>query len=86
MEIIAALSIMFTMSLSFSLLTARYVRKQERRLAVRTIDALIDSLQQALPDVVISQKTIPINNFNNSHPYDWKSEEAFEDIVKRFNR
>lgn len=86
MEIIAALSIMFTMSLSFSLLTARYVRNQERRLAVRTIDALIDSLQQALPDVVIRQKTIPINNTNNSHPYDWQSEEAFEDIVKRFNK
>jgi hypothetical protein len=81
MEIIAALSIMFTMSLSFSLLTARYVRNRERALAVNAIDTLISSLQEALPDVVITQKTIPLN----SHPYDHQSEEAFEDIVKRFN-
>jgi hypothetical protein len=81
MEIIAALSIMFTMSLSFSLLTARYVRNRERALAVNAIDTLISSLQQALPDVVITQKVIPFN----SHPYDHQSEEAFEDIVKRFN-
>jgi len=81
MELISALSIMFTMSLSFSLLTARYVRKRERALSVRTIDTLISSLQQALPDVIITQKTIPLN----SHPYDHESEEAFEDIVKRFN-
>jgi len=81
MELISALSIMFTMSLSFSLLTARYVRNRERALAVNAIDTLISSLQQALPDVVITQKTIPLN----SHPYDHQSEEAFEDIVKRFN-
>ncbi len=81
MELISALSLMITMSVVFSLLTARYVRNQERRLAVQAIDTLIDSLQQALPDVVISQKTIPLN----SHPYDHQSEEAFEDIVKRFN-
>jgi hypothetical protein len=81
MELISALSIMFTMSLSFSLLTARYVRKRERALAVNTIDTLISSLQQALPDVIITQKTIPLNNY----PYDHQSEEAFEDIVKRFN-
>ena len=81
MELISALSIMFTMSLSFSLLTARYVRNRERALSVRTIDTLITSLQQALPDVIITQKTIPLN----SHPYDHQSEEAFEDIVKRFN-
>jgi hypothetical protein len=81
MELISAISMMITMSVSFSLLTARYVRNQERRLAVKAIDTLIDSLQQALPDVVISQKTIPLN----SHPYDHQSEEAFEDIVKRFN-
>ena len=85
MEILAALSIMISMSLSFSLLTARYVRKRERALAVNTIDTLIDSLQQALPDVIISQKTIPLNKTNNSHPYDWKTEEAFEDIANRFN-
>jgi len=84
-ELISALSLMITMSVSFSLLTARYVRNQERRLSVRTIDTLIDSLQQALPDVVISQKTIPLNKTNNSHPYDWKTEEAFEDIANRFN-
>jgi len=82
MELISALSIMFTMSLSFSLLTARYVRKRERALAVNTIDTLINSLQQALPDVIITQKTIPLN----SHPYDHESEQAFEDIVKRFNK
>ncbi len=81
MELISAISMMITMSVVFSLLTARYVRNQERRLAVKAIDTLIDSLQQALPDVVISQKTIPLNN----HPYDHQSEEAFEDIVKRFN-
>ena len=85
MEILAAFSIMISMSLSFSLLTARYVRKRERALAVNTIDTLIDSLQQALPDVIISQKTIPLNKTNNSHPYDWKTEEAFEDIANRFN-
>ena len=85
MEILAALSIMISMSLSFSLLTARYVRKRERALAHNTIDTLIDSLQQALPDVIISQKTIPLNKTNNSHPYDWKTEEAFEDIANRFN-
>ena len=82
MELISALSIMISMSLSFSLLTARYVRKRERALAVNTIDTLIDSLQRALPDVVITQKVIPLN----SHPYDHESEEAFEDIVKRFNK
>jgi hypothetical protein len=82
MDILAAFSIMISMSLSFSLLTARYVRKRERALAVNTIDTLISSLQQALPDVVITQKTIPLN----SHPYDHESEEAFEDIVKRFNK
>jgi hypothetical protein len=83
-ELISALSLMVTMSVSFSLLTARYVRNQERRLAVQAIDTLIDSLQQALPDVVITQKTIPIKQ-QNSHPYDWKTEEAFEDIANRFN-
>lgn len=85
MELISALSLMVTMSVSFSLLTARYVRNQERRLAVQAIDTLIDSLQQALPDVVISQKIIPLNKTTNSHPYDYESEEAFEQIVKRFN-
>ena len=84
MELISALSLMVTISVSFSLLTARYVRNQERRLSVRTIDTLIDSLQQALPDVVITQKTIPFKQ-QNSHPYDWKTEEAFEDIANRFN-
>ena len=85
MDILAAFSIMISMSLSFSLLTARYVRKRERALAVNTIDTLIDSLQKALPDVVITQKVIPLNKLN-SHPYDHESEEAFEDIVKRFNK
>lgn len=83
-ELISALSLMVTMSVSFSLLTARYVRNQERRIAVQAIDTLIDSLQQALPDVVIRQKTIPFKQ-QNSHPYDWQSEEAFEQIVKDFN-
>ena len=86
MDILAAFSIMISMSLSFSLLTARYVRKRERALAVNTIDTLIDSLQQALPDVVITQKVIPLNKPNDSHPYDHESEEAFEDLVKRFNK
>jgi hypothetical protein len=85
MELISAISMMITMSVVFSLLTARYVRNQERRLAVKAIDTLIDSLQEALPEFVIRKNSIPANNSTN-YPYDWRAEEAFDNIIKHFDK
>ena len=86
--------ILFGITLPCCILTARYVRKRERAMSDNAINNILESLQEALPDIVINHKTIPLNKLNKikplkvkpsepeQDPYDSESEETFERIIQ----
>ena len=78
MDTLIALSILISMSLAFSLIVARVVRK-------RTIHQVITVMNKQAEDIV---HRIHFNNdlpHSERLPFDWELEERFDSIVKGFN-
>ncbi len=71
--------ILFGITLPCCILTARYVRKRERAMSDNAINNLLESLQEALPDLVINHKTIPLNKLNKIKPSKVKPSKPLQD-------
>lgn len=78
MDTLISLSILISMSLAFSLIVARVVRK-------RTIHQVITVVNKQAED--IANRIQRNNDLPDSErlPFDWELEERFDSIVKRFN-
>lgn len=68
------------------ILTARRVSKLERHKAQVVINQVLDGLRQAFPEVSITETKISLKDNKDTYPYDFESEEKFEQIVKDFDR
>lgn len=82
---LAAFCILNSVVLTY-ILTARRVSRLERQKAQVVINQVLDGLRQAFPEVSITETKISLIDNSNRYPYDFESEEKFEQIVKDFDR
>lgn len=64
------------------ILTVRRVTKIERDKASMVINNVVEALRKTFPEVSIRETTISLKD---NYPYDFESEEKFEQIVKDFD-
>ncbi len=68
------------------ILTARRISKLERQKTQAVISQVLDGLRQAFPEVSITETKISLKDAKDTYPYDFESEEKFEQIIKDFDR
>lgn len=68
------------------ILTARRVSKIQSVKAEFVIDQIINELRKLFPEVSITKTEISFKDNSNNYPYDFESEEKFEEIIKNFDK
>lgn len=82
---LAAFCILNSVVLTY-ILTARRVSRLERHKAQVVINQVLNGLRQAFPEVTITETKISLKDNKDNYPYDFESEEKFDQIIKDFDR